>query len=357
MCHVALKHFSSAYPFFVQSLKEDSFQLVTLLNLMECSYAIGRYDDLELALDRYLAKYPTDLEMRYCLAAALFKLGKYGESEKHLNLVLSKDPAHRGGKELQQALAAQNKPMRPEAVAVAASPTVESQLGELEGLKRTQQYTLVVERCDEMLKIPTEDRTLREKVLILKADSKALSGYEEDARQLYEQVLSTNPQSSRALSGQGALAAYKNDWDTARSLFTESHALDPRNDAALAGLGLCVRQVNDREGAWGFFSRSLAINPENSGALYGLIEVGHALGRIEDLERHINEYLDLHPGDLDVLHALAECQLALGRRDEAQNTLRTLQIFDPEGLRTRDLSGRLQRYEGRDDVAELPPLR
>lgn len=349
LCQIAEKNFIGAYPFLVRAVKEDPHHLLALLGLVECSYVVGRFDDLIEALTRHIAVYGSDKEMRYCLAAALFKEGRVADAEREVAIVLRDDVSHRGAKELVDAIMSVRREQKKRAEESRDADMV-GELGEIESLKRTQQYTAVLERCDQLLQGPLPNSSLRERILILKAESHALSGDEEDARALYSEVLETNPQSSRALSGQGALAAYRSAWDRAEELFVRARELDERNDSAWAGLGLCARNRSEWNQAWVAFSRALRINPENAGALYGAIDAGYQLGRLSDVEELIRAYLAYHPKDLEVQYALGECLVAQGRIGEAEQCLSVLGSFEPDGERFRQLGVRIAESRAGGDA-------
>jgi tetratricopeptide (TPR) repeat protein len=347
MARVALKQHGVAYPLLVKALSIEPHQLVAMINLVECSYILGRFDDLTAALERHLSVNTDDKEMRYCFAAALYKSGRRADAQLELTRVLKEDPIHRGAQELVSA-------MRKEAELSIDTPAVgkdlDNRIGELEGLKRRQQYTTVLQRCDELLQYSMPDRSLREKIMILKAESHALSGEEEDARKVYSSVLESNPQSSRALSGQGALAAFRSGWDRAEQLFSEARDLDESNDAAWAGLGLCARNRSAWEKAWEYFGRSLSINRENLGALYAAIDVGYQLRKLDSTEQLIRNYLGLHSTDLEMQYALGECLIAQGKASEAENCLLAIGSAEPRGERYRQLSVRIAELKVSSDA-------
>jgi tetratricopeptide (TPR) repeat protein len=338
MSHVALRQHAAAYSYLVRALRGDPSQSIALINLMECSYILNRFDDLLLALETHLNSHPRDKEMRYCYAAALYRSGKITEAKHEVEVVLREDSSHRGANELVGILGSVNEsPQQTDG----KGGSIDEQIGELEILKKRHEYSTILQRCDQLLTQTVTDGTLRERIMILKAESHALSGDEEDAKAVYSRVLESNPQSSRALSGQGALAAYRSGWERAEELFSRARDLDHRNDAAWAGLGLCARHGGRWEDSWNAFLRSLDINPENLGALYGAIDVGYHLGRLADIEKLICDYLNLHSGDVELLLSLGECLLAQGKQSEAEACLEKLGSLEPNGERYRQLAVRL----------------
>lgn len=338
MSRVTLKQHESAYPLLVKALSIEPHQMVAMINLMECSYMLGRFDDLTAALEKHLSVNSTDREMRYCFAAALYKGGRREDAQRELTRVLKEDPDHRGAQEL---VATMRKTADISEDAPPVSRDLDNRIGELEGLKRRQQYSTVLRKCDELLQYSVPDRSLREKIMILKAESHALSGEEEDAKKVYSSVLETNPQSSRALSGQGALAAFRSNWEKAEEFFSEACDLDSTNDAAWAGLGLCARNRSDWENSWNYFERALSINRENLGALYAAIDVGYHLNKLPDTEQLIRNYLVGNSTDLELRYALGECLIAQGKVAEAESCLIEIGVSEPRGERYRQLSVRI----------------
>ncbi len=338
MSHVALQQHATAYSYLVRALKADPSQSIALINLMECAYLLNRFDDLVVALEKHLNSHPKDKEMRYCYAAALYRSGRMSEAKHEVEAVLKEDSSHRGANELISVMQSINGSSQQND---GRGSSIDEQIVELEVLKKRHEYGTILQRCDQLLDQTVTDGSLRERIMILKAESHALSGDEEDAKAVYSRVLESNPQSSRALSGQGALAAYRSGWERAEELFTRARDLDGRNDAAWAGLGLCARIGGRWEDGWDAFLHSLDINPENLGALYGAIDVGYHLGRLSDIEKLIRGYLKLHAGDAELLLSLGDCLLAQGKQSEAEACLEKLGSLEPNGERYRQLAVRI----------------
>jgi len=84
MSRVALKQHNVAYPLLVKALSIEPHQLVAMINLVECSYMLGRFDDLTAALEKHLSVNTNDKEMRYCFAAALYKSGRRADAQREL---------------------------------------------------------------------------------------------------------------------------------------------------------------------------------------------------------------------------------------------------------------------------------
>ncbi|MCB0311507.1 MAG: glycosyltransferase, partial [Bdellovibrionales bacterium] len=100
MCLMMEKRPHDAYQYFVNALDQVPGHLVTVLQLVECSYMIERYDDLERFLRIFCASHPEDIEMLYCHAGSLYKLNRFEESHALVQKVLMRNPDHLGAKQL-----------------------------------------------------------------------------------------------------------------------------------------------------------------------------------------------------------------------------------------------------------------
>lgn len=95
------------YRYLLRSLELAPYELVAILQLLECAYALGRFEDLRRVLEGYLTVKPDDLEMRYCLAGCIFKQGEIVPAERIVDQVLAKNAAHVGAQELKQRISEQ----------------------------------------------------------------------------------------------------------------------------------------------------------------------------------------------------------------------------------------------------------
>jgi tetratricopeptide (TPR) repeat protein len=377
----------SAYDCFVESLQHEPYHLVTILQLVEASYYLKRFDDLERVLRIYSNAKPQDVEMKFCLAGACFKLNKLEEAKALCEQVLKIKPNHVGAMQVNQEIdrlftendlqATQqitantpteiietqyhpniapagsqrtNKESVPLVQVVATRETdqqidprsnakldslvtplsaVDMEIMGIEEAKRRKKYDEVLQRVAD-LKQRTEITGVKGELLrLVEAEVRGLKGDLNFAKTVFDDVLKANPQSARALCGKGALAAHAADWFQARNYFTQALTFEPRNDVAFAGLGLCSVCENKQEDAWEYYSKSLAINPENLRAILGIIELGYAFNRLDVMESAITNYLEMHPADIDMLYSLAGCFYKQGRFDEAMEQLDRILLFRP----------------------------
>jgi len=363
MCHMMDGAVSEAYDCFIRALQLDSTHLVTLMQLVECSYRLGRFEDLEGYLRLYVAQNPQDMEMTYCHAGCLYKLGRMEEAEKLAQKVLISNPQHLGARQLWDLMSEHRAGSNPRSgTQVEVIPTVEMsqpsyaapamsfsdvdrQLSELEDHKRAKNLEMVRIGSKGLLARGDLSPAQREKAMVLDAEAAVLSNQLEEAQRLYDEILNMSPYSARAMCGQGALAANRGDWQAARWQFENALRIDPDYDVALAGLGLCWHWFQDSEKAWEYYYRATQANPENSRALLGVIEIGYALGRLPEVENSIKAYLDMHPADLDILYSLAGCYFAQGKKEEALYELNKIMLFRPEDEKVRELRDMIENGE------------
>jgi tetratricopeptide (TPR) repeat protein len=100
MCCMVENDPTRAYPFFVEALKYDPTQMIAILQLIEASYMIEQYDDLERVLREYLKHDSEDDNMQFCLAGCLYRLERFDEAEEICRQVLLVNPNHLGSNEL-----------------------------------------------------------------------------------------------------------------------------------------------------------------------------------------------------------------------------------------------------------------
>ncbi len=353
MCDMMQNSPEKAYPRFVAALKKDPAQMVAMLQLIECAYRLGRYDDLERVLQRYVEKYPDDIEMQFCYAGCLYKLGRIEKARELGKHVQSVSPNHLGARDLLDAiakkdmqaqdsgsLASAGRPnsqqlgslVEKESVPQAASSfsSIDRQIVELEDKKKQKEYQAVLEGCDNFLRSPLLNAKQKETLTLLRAEALVFLDRSAEADVIFKQVLCDNPASARALCGQAALVASRGEWGKARELFEEANRMAPNYDVSFAGLGMCASSAGQNQEAWSYFESALKLNPENGSALLGMLELAYKLNRHSELERAIQNYLDMHPADLNFLYSLAGCLYAQGKLREALSEVQKITLFEPQ---------------------------
>ncbi len=396
---------AEAYDLFVRALERDPYQIVAILQLLDCSYVLGRFHDLERVLTVYLEKNPENLDMQFCHAGCLFRLEKWSEAKSVVEAIQAQDSTHQGAAELllkiEEEIAKQPQPsmsvesrtaeesinsaiddlltrrkgatssspapqLQPveeksgglhadivteaidQVVAQRARPfdSMDAKLVELEEMKRRRDYQALLEACDEVLASGSCVNGQFEKASILRAEALALTDHMEEAIGIFEQYVdSGNP---RAICGIGAIAASRDEWQHARACFEQALSIDPEYDVALAGIGVCETQETKYDSAWTYFRKALETNPENTRALLGTVQLGYHLHKLDEVRESLESYLELHPADLDFVYSLAGCLFAQGKLEEARHEVDKITIFQPDNENAKELQKLIQEkmYEG-----------
>lgn len=110
MCRMNDGDYHDATQYLLKAIALDGTDLVSMRQLIECSYRLNRFDELLEVLTTYCREHPQDNDMRFCQAGALYKLQRFAEAESMNNQVLATNPAHAGGVELKKILAELPKP-------------------------------------------------------------------------------------------------------------------------------------------------------------------------------------------------------------------------------------------------------
>jgi len=116
----------------------------------------------------------------------------------------------------------------------------------------------------------------------------------DDAKNLYEQALTLNPQNSFAMNG---LAALSSEPAERRRLLEQSLQLDPVNSYALANLGGEWMGIDDQR-SLNYLDRALDINPQLFHARLHRSKVLWHLGDLDGAIDSIEEHLRWHPEDI-----------------------------------------------------------
>lgn len=348
MCFMSEGNWEQASAQYSRALEIDPEQIIGLRNLVECAFQLQQFDVLEGALRRYLDRHSEDVEMKFCLAGCRFKQGDMREASSLAREILAKKPEYQGALDLVAQIGKQPV-LESVPVASKAQPGEFSKHDEriaiLEDAKRGQRYAEVHRGVTEVLAEVAHGTESWERAMVLDADAYALEGRLEEARKIYEQVLSVNPRSPFGLCGSGVLKATAERWEEARECFERALTAYPQYDVALAGLGFCAGRKGDKEGAWNWYRKALQSNPENTRALLGVIEFGYPLQRLDEVQRALEQYLEMHPADLDFLYALAGCYFAQQKLDEAKSEISKIMLFAPEHESARELRSLIAEVE------------
>ncbi|MCI5065292.1 glycosyltransferase [bacterium] len=390
MCLMMEEKKELAHGEFLQILERDPTDMIAILQLLDCSYSLERYEALEEVLKKVITLQPENFDMRFCLAGCLVRENKLEEARSHLEVLLAERPQHGGSLELQEAIrqlqekaasspAPQedsyskqdgaidgalarfveegekstevngNPPRVRDAVETTQVPvpsqpfdSIDFRIGELEELKHRKDLDEALEGADQLLARAELSERQRTSVELLRGEVQALLGNRDEAKEIFHAHHAHNPKCPRALCGLAAIAASYNELDESRKLFEEALRHAPEYDKALAGLGFCDLFSKQYPTAWGHYNAALDSNPENLSALFGCIQLSYILERLPDLQRRLETYLDMHPADLDMVYAYAGCLYAQRSLDEALSEVQKILIFKPEDSRAQELKGMIE---------------
>ena len=191
----------------------------------------------------------------------------------------------------------------------------------------------------------TIDETQREvgrkdpALLCVRADAYLALGKLEDARQLYDEVLSAKPGFTPALIGLGRLAFLAGDVDAAQRYAAQAIAAAPRNTDALWFEGDLLRAQNKAEQALATYDKVLAINPEHRTAHIEKAYLDIALGKFAAAQKELDRARELAPSNLLLHYTQALLYFSEGKSTEAQMPIHNVLRVAPEHLPTILLAG------------------
>lgn len=335
MCAISEGDLTQAHNYLLESLAHDPGFLLGLKNLIHTSFSLEKYEDLERGIRQYLARYPEDNEIQYCLAGCLYKKGETTSAVRVLEAILERTPSHANAREFIDRIQAEQTRASGEAL-TQDSARIDLRISELEEAKRQNLLDAVYRGVDELERAPLSVKQM-ERVFILRAETLTLDNQLVQARAIFKQVLEANPASGRAMSGLGALLLAEQNVAGAEELFTQALLKHERLDIALTGLGLCAQWRGDPATAWEYYRKALKDNPENEQALYGAVQIGMLRRNFAEVEGCLRGYLELRPANLDHLYSLAGCLYAQQRFIEALDELDKLLLFEPRHANALEL--------------------
>jgi glycosyltransferase involved in cell wall biosynthesis/thioredoxin-like negative regulator of GroEL len=354
MCFAFEQNFNEAYKCQLECLKIAPTNSVSIFQLMEASYRLEKYEDLEKILRNFNLINPNDIEMKFCLAGCLFKAGKIAEAESINSSILLENSNHTGALTLKDELKKNTSSIKIEVERAAQSRSdlsssaenfmpLDQEILDTEEVKRKGNYEEALSRVAKLFSEGRLSNSQKEVVKCLKAEVLVLTDRFVEADNIYSEVLAENSNCARALCGKGALAAAAGDWQEAKKYFENALNLRSEYDVALAGLGLCASQQNQAEIAWNFYTRALKSNGENTRALFGIIETGYQLKRLSQVEESLKNYLESHPADLNFMYSLAGCCFAQGKAEEAIQAINTITLFEPNHKNALELRSMIDK--------------
>lgn len=91
---------AEAMEFFMRALEHNPENMIAMSGMIQESYALDRVAEVVPVLETSLAHAPGKDAVRFSLAGCLIWLGRNAEAMKHLEVLLEKDPANEGARQL-----------------------------------------------------------------------------------------------------------------------------------------------------------------------------------------------------------------------------------------------------------------
>lgn len=176
-------------------------------------------------------------------------------------------------------------------------------------------------------------------LLCVRADTYLALGKRDEARQLYDRVLQTQPKYAAALIGLGRLAYLARDADAARNYAELALAAAPRNTDALLFKGDLQRAQNQPDQALATYDQVLAINPEHRSAHVEKAYLTIAQGKFEAAQLELDAARKIAPGSVLVAYTQALLDFSQGKNAAAQESMLKVLRVAPEHMPSVLLAG------------------
>lgn len=265
-----------------------------------------------------LALGPDHAESRYLLAAAYIATGDAVSAEKEVRLALRLGyPANAAMSVLGKALVIQGlsqKALDATAVQAAAGNSVE--------------------------------------LMCVRADAYLALGKLDEAKQLYDAVLQTQPKYASALIGLGRAAVLARDVGAAHRYAGLALAAEPRNTDALMFRGDLLRAQNQPVQAIGTYDQVLAINPAHRTAHVEKAYLAIAMGKFETAQAQLDAAGKTTPGSVLVVYTQALLDFSQGKHAAARESMLRVLRVAPEHMPSVLLAGAISLNLGSLHQAE-----
>lgn len=122
-----------------------------------------------------------------------------------------------------------------------------------------------------------------------------LSGQTEQAKAVYLQVLSIDPNNAYANYNLGEISQVAGDGETALAYYDQALAADPMFESAMYNRALVLRDQGENELATAELRKVVEANPDNAGATYNLGILLIAGGNVVEGTALVNRSIELDP--------------------------------------------------------------
>jgi len=152
----------------------------------------------------------------------------------------------------------------------------------------------------------------------------------EQARVLYEEMISENPEGSDAYNYLGILEFQQGKVDRAQELIRQSIQLRPDEPGPYNNLGNILRTIGNLEGALELYREAARLAPDDPDIADNLTRATAALERTEKAIEEFRNAVAMNPATEDVYKNAARAMYAEGRADEAADVFRHWLKKDPD---------------------------
>ncbi|MEI2763981.1 tetratricopeptide repeat protein [Methanothrix soehngenii] len=364
MCSSFENKHAEGHEYFVKALEVDPEQTTALHQLLQASHVLGRFEALERALRRYLAKNTGDVEFQFCLAGCLYKQGNLSEAKTWCDRVLTSAPQHQGAGELRVVLArtpAQNQaPVAAVASATASSTTAtpttvatSSQIIPTEPSWLTASKANAVSMAIEVEPTPvastqssvpssaaktatsssaTLGYSMVERELDELEDKKRNQKFEEVAKacdDILRRPMLSATETERAELLRAETHTMFEEFESALERYERVLTRNPRCARAVCGKGAIAAHKNDWLKAEQLFQHALSISPEHDIACAGLGICAAQQRNNEKAWEWYQRATKANPENLRAIYGLIELSYPLKRLAELEEALRAYLELHP----------------------------
>jgi Flp pilus assembly protein TadD len=139
----------------------------------------------------------------------------------------------------------------------------------------------------------------------------------EDAKTIYDRILSVNPEDSSVLLSRGVTYGQLERYDEALADFNRSLELRPDDPTTLLNRGNAYMELGRYDEAFADLNRSLELSPDDPATLHNLGCLYERLGRYDEAFTNFNNSLELRPNDPNTIYCHGVVYAKLKRYDEA----------------------------------------
>lgn len=187
--------------------------------------------------------------------------------------------------------------------------------------------------------------------LLQRAINHHQAGELQQAAELYQQILASQPEHADANHLLGLIAHQCGNHEAAMQLVSKAATINPSNHIYLCNLGIIKIALQQWDDAITLLQGAIRLNPEDVKAH---INLGVALEQKERINEAVNSYehaLSITPDDTEILIKLGNAYARLKRIEHAAATLQKALQLNPESVETLNSLGIIYKDLGQLDEA------